>query len=329
MFIVWPVCRPLTTLGVPRLALSKCFSTSLPRSSHSIDHLTVVGAGLMGSGIAQVAAHAGLHVTLADTSQGAIDNGLKLITNSLTRVARKAHPDSESAQRQLVEETRSRISTVTEPERGASESELVVEAIVEKVKPKQELFKRLDSIAPPSCIFASNTSSLKISDIASATSVERQRKFAGLHYFNPVPQMKLVEIIRTNETDESTLESLTALCKRTGKVPVLCADTPGFIVNRLLVPYLLEAMRMLERGEATIEDIDTAMKLGAGYPMGPLELSDYVGLDTMKHISDGWRQSRVETGEIGSALVEPVTKLDELVAAGKLGRKSGQGFKKY
>jgi len=283
----------------------------------------------MGAGIAQVAAQNGVKVVMTDTSEAAIANGRKIIEKSLSRVARKAFPESESEQRALIDSTFASLSSTTDPAEAVDGTQLVIEAIVENMAVKQQLFKKLDAIASPQTIFATNTSSLSISEIASATSDARQKNFAGLHYFNPVPQMKLVEVIRTQHTDDKVFTQLVELSKRMKKSPVSCLDKPGFIVNRLLVPYMLDALRLVERGEATPEDVDTAMKLGAGMPMGPFELSDYVGLDTLKHIADGWRASRVPTGEIQDYVVAPVSILEEKVAAGKLGCKSGEGFFSY
>jgi len=210
--------------------------------------------------------------------------------------------------------------------KAVEETDLVVEAIVENLGIKQGLFKSLDQVAPSSAIFASNTSSLQIGKIASSTSAERQAQFAGLHFFNPVPQMKLVEIIKTNQTKPGVFAALEGFVKKVGKTSVSCKDTPGFIVNRLLVPYMMEAIRMVERGDATKEDVDTAMKLGAGYPMGPFELADYVGLDTTKFITDGWYQDSELKGE---KLIGPSEMLNGLVEKGMLGRKNGGGFYDY
>ncbi|KAM0789893.1 hypothetical protein ACM66B_006735 [Microbotryomycetes sp. NB124-2] len=294
-----------------------------------INTVTVFGAGLMGAGIVQVAAHNGIKVVMTDVSDAALDNGRSIITKSLTRVARKLHPDNESEQKKLIDATFSNITTTTSAAEAVKDTDLVIEAIVENLGTKQELFRRLDELAPKHTIFASNTSSLSISKIAETCSEERQTKFGGFHAFNPVPQMKLVEIVRTDKTDEETREALLDVCKRMKKTPVNCKDTPGFIVNRLLVPYMLEAIRMVERGDASAEDVDTAMKLGAGLPMGPIELSDFVGLDTLSFIAEGWRNDRVKTGEIDEKQVETVNILDKLVKEGKKGRKSGEGFFKY
>lgn len=201
-------------------------------------------------------------------------------------------------------------------------SDLVLEAIVENLKIKQDLFGRLDKLAPAHTIFASNTSSLPISDIASSTN--RLDRFGGLHFFNPVPVMKLVEVIGTSATSQETFDSLLNFSKVLGKTPVSCKDTPGFIVNRLLVPYMLEAIRLHERGHGSKEDIDIAMKLGAGYPMGPFELADYVGLDTTKFIIDGWSAMDPD-----NPLFAQSESLNKLVAEGKYGKKTGEGFYKY
>merc|ERR1712058_19686 len=184
---------------------------------------------------------------------------------------------------------------------------------------KQKLFKEYDSKAPEKTILASNTSSLPISEIASAT--KRLDRFGGLHFFNPVPVMKLLEVVRIPQTSDETFDAMVAWGKAMKKQTVDCKDTPGFIVNRLLVPYLMEAIRLVERGHATKEDVDTAMRLGAGYPMGPFALADYVGLDTNKFILDGWHSAYPE-----EPLFTPVKSLEELVAQNKLGRKTGEGF---
>ncbi|KAJ3317673.1 hypothetical protein HDU76_001092 [Blyttiomyces sp. JEL0837] len=289
-----------------------------------ITKIAVIGSGLMGAGIVQVASQAKLNVTMVDLSEDALNKGKQIISTSLKRVAKKKFEGDEAAQKAFVDDVFSRISTSTNASAVASAGlDLIVEAIVENLKTKQALFSQLDSVAPKHTIFASNTSSLPIGDIASVT--QRKDRFAGLHYFNPVPQMKLVEIIRTPETSDEVFNSLFAMSKAMGKVPVACKDTPGFIVNRLLVPYMMEALRLVERGDATKEDVDTAMKLGAGYPMGPFELMDYVGLDTTKFICDGWYESG--KGLKGDKLVAPSDTLNKLVGEKNLGRKSGKVLK--
>jgi len=217
-----------------------------------------------------------------------------------------------------VKDVLSRIKTTKSVEEGASSADLVVEAIIEDINKKKELFSRVDQVAPKHAIFASNTSSLPVKDMAVAT--KRADRFGGLHFFNPVPVMKLVEVVKTAETSQDTLQALLNFSTKVGKKPVTCSDTPGFIVNRLLVPYMAEAIRLHERGVATKEDIDTAMKLGAGYPMGPFELLDYVGLDTTKFILEGWSKTSQDP------LFKPPEILTKLVKEGKLGAKSGEGF---
>ncbi|KAJ3191238.1 hypothetical protein HK101_007949 [Irineochytrium annulatum] len=305
--------------------LTRSFSSSA--AAHQVQRLTVIGSGLMGAGIVQVAAQSKLPVTMVDLNDEALQKGKAIISSSLKRVAKKKHEGDDAAQKSFVDDVLKRVTLTTDVEAAVKDTDLVVEAIVENLGTKQKLFKQLDGIAKPSTIFASNTSSLPISDIASVTSAARQSRFAGLHYFNPVPQMKLVEIVRTDKTEESVYQDLVALSKAMGKVSVCCKDTPGFIVNRLLVPYMMESLRLVERGVATKEDVDIAMKLGAGYPMGPFELMDYVGLDTIKFITDGWYKSG--EGLKGDKLVEPSPLLEGVVGKKDFGRKSGKGFYDY
>ncbi|XP_075785821.1 hydroxyacyl-coenzyme A dehydrogenase, mitochondrial isoform X2 [Pelodiscus sinensis] len=249
-----------------------------------VKHVTVIGGGLMGSGIAQVAAATGHTVVLVDQTDEILKTSRKGIEDSLKRMSKKMFTDKPEAAAQFIEKTLSNLTVSTDPVSVVHSTDLVVEAIVENLQVKNDLFKRLDKFAPEHTIFASNTSSLQITDIANSTT--RQDRFGGLHFFNPVPVMKLVEVIKTPMTSQKTFESLVEFTKALGKNPVSCKDTPGFVVNRLLVPYLIEAVRLYERGDASKEDIDVAMKLGAGYPMGPFELLDYVGLDTSKYIID-------------------------------------------
>lgn len=276
----------------------------------------------MGSGIAQVSAQAGYNVTLVDQNQKILDKSKASIQKSLKRVTKKKFAENPTDQDKFIDDVMSRITTSDAVDKGAEKAELIIEAIIENLKIKHTLFKHLDEISPPETLFTSNTSSLQIADIAEP--VSRKDKFGGLHFFNPVPMMKLLEVIKTGDTSDQTYQTLLAFGKSIGKVTVECKDTPGFIVNRLLVPQLGGAIDMYERGDASIKDIDTAMKLGAGYPMGPFELTDYVGLDTTKFILDGWVEKFPN---------EPAFKisktLNKMVAEGKLGRKSGEGFYKY
>nr|XP_020447343.1 hydroxyacyl-coenzyme A dehydrogenase, mitochondrial [Monopterus albus] len=286
-----------------------------------IKQLTIIGGGLMGAGIAQVAASTGHSVKLVDTSDDILKKSVKGIEGSLKRVVKKKFADKPEAGEEFIQKVLQNVSTSTDAGSAVQDSDLVLEAIVENLKIKQDLFGRLDKLAPAHTIFASNTSSLPISDIASSTS--RLDRFGGLHFFNPVPMMKLVEVIATSATSQETFDSLLNFSKAMGKVPVSCKDTPGFLVNRLLVPYMMEAIRLHERGHGSKEDIDIAMKLGAGYPMGPFELADYVGLDTIKFIVDGWNAK-----DPGNPLFAQSELLNKLVAEGKCGKKTGEGFYK-
>ncbi|KAG9100733.1 hypothetical protein FS749_013230 [Ceratobasidium sp. UAMH 11750] len=356
-----------STGGTTRFASTTAESSSSAASGSNVEfkevkNVTCFGAGLMGAGIAQVAAQNGFKVTLCDVTPQALENGLNIIKTSLSRIAKKAHPESPEQQKSLAEGVMSTITTTTDAEAAVKNADLVVEAIVENLEVKRKLFASLDEYAPKHCIFATNTSSLSVSEIAESTGSARQAAFGGLHFFNrkllfeiypnqtycgphcscvstdlgsnwlprnllchSSPQMKLVEVVRTSNTSDTTNAALLDVCKRMKKTSVSCKDTPGFIVNRLLVPYMLEAVRMLERGDATAEDIDTAMKLGAGYPMGPIQLTDFVGLDTCQNIMTGWR----EKGALSPELVKPIKILEDKVKEGKLGRKNGEGFFKY
>lgn len=283
-----------------------------------VGKLTVIGGGLMGSGIAQVAAQAGVDVKLVDLSQSVLTASEERIGASIARVAKKQQPDAAAAAA-FSEQVMSRITTSTSVEEGVADADLVIEAIVENLQAKWQLFSTIEKMAPAHAHFASNTSSLRIGDIASA--LGDPSRLGGLHFFNPVPVMKLVEVISGERTGDKTTRTLTGFGEKIGKKVVQCRDTPGFIVNRLLVPFMAEAMRLLERGDASLQDIDTGMKLGAAHPLGPLMLADYVGLDTCKFIMDGWSttypdQPLFNTPEILTALVD----------AGYTGDKGKGGF---
>ncbi|XP_032782883.2 hydroxyacyl-coenzyme A dehydrogenase, mitochondrial [Daphnia magna] len=288
----------------------------------AIKNVVVIGGGLMGSGIAQVAAQNGQNVTIVDLDQKVLDKAKNSINISLQRIAKKLFKDDSVKAEKFLSDSMAHVTLSTNPEQAVNQSDLVVEAIVEKLNIKQKLFQTLDAVAPTHTVFASNTSSLPIGEIAQSTN--RKDRFVGLHFFNPVPVMKLLEVIRIPETSDDTYNLVMEWGKSIGKQTVTCKDTPGFIVNRLLVPYMMEAVRLLERGDATARDIDTAMKLGAGYPMGPFELLDYVGLDTSKFIIEGWAEKFPE-----NPLFKPVPTLNQLVEEGKLGMKTGEGFYKY
>lgn len=300
--------------------LARSFSSSATRHA-AIKNVTIIGGGLMGAGIAQVAASTGHNVTMVDMSEDILKKSRANIEKSLQRVAKKKFAENPKDGEAFVADVFSRLSIQTDSAEAVKNADLVTEAIVENLDIKKKLFASLDKAAPQHTIFTSNTSSIPIKEIAVSTS--RLDRFGGLHYFNPVPMMKLLEVIRIPETSDETFNALLAFGKAMGKVTVNCKDTPGFIVNRLLVPYMMEAVRMVERGDATPQDVDTAMKLGAGYPMGPFELTDYVGLDTCKFILDGWHAKFPD-----NPLFEPCPLLDKYVAEGKLGNKVGEGFYK-
>jgi len=288
----------------------------------SIQDIVIIGGGQMGAGIAQVAAQTGHKVTVVDLNQEMLDRSKTRISDSIKRVAKKKFKDDEAGANSFVESALANVSCVTQANEALASADLLVEAVVENMELKQKLFSEWDKIAPAKTIFASNTSSLPISEIAAKTS--RADRFGGLHFFNPVPVMKLLEVVRIPETSDATYNAMVDWGQALGKATVECKDTPGFIVNRLLVPYLMEAIRMVERGDASAKDVDTAMKLGAGYPMGPFELADYIGLDTNKFIMDGWSSRFPE-----ETLFKESPMLNDLVKEGKLGRKNGEGFYKY
>ncbi len=283
-----------------------------------IKKVGVIGAGLMGHGIAQVAAQGGCDVVVVETDQKALDTGLGRIDKSLAKLAEKAKEKGGSFDPAPV---RARIKGTLDKQ-ALKDCDLVVEAIVENLDVKNKLFAELGGICKPDAIFASNTSSFPIAAMAKASG--RPKQVVGLHFFNPVQLMKLVEVVRTNETSDEVFAAARAFGETCGKTPVACKDTPGFVVNRLLVPYMAEAMKMLERGDASAQDIDNAMKLGCGYPMGPFELTDYVGLDTTLSILQGWTKAYPNEAAFKIPGV-----LEKKVAEKKLGRKSGEGFYKW
>ena len=269
----------------------------------------------MGSGIAQVSAAAGFETVVREVNTELVDKGLKGIEKNLNRLAEKG-----KIAEAVKSEIRGRLKGTTSIE-DLKGCDVIVEAIIEQLAAKRELFAALDTICPPSTIFASNTSSLMITEIATAT--KRPQRFVGLHFFNPVPVMNLVEVVRTIATDDAVYEEMVAFGARLGKTPVRAKDSNGFIVNRLLVPYLLDAIRALEEGVGSIEDIDNSMKLGCGHPMGPLTLLDFVGLDTTYYIS----QIMFEEFKEKRFAAPPLLK--RMVLAGWNGRKSGRGFYDY
>jgi 3-hydroxybutyryl-CoA dehydrogenase len=281
----------------------------------AIEKVGVVGCGLMGSGIAQVAAQAGCQVTVREVSQQLLDEGLQGIDKNLARLVEKG--TLSAADRDQV---RGRLRGTTNLE-DLKDSDVIIEAIIEQLPAKRELWGALDKICSKPTIFASDTSSLSITEMATFT--QRPDRFVGMHFFNPVPVMKLVEVIRTIATDPKVFDEMVAFGQRLGKTVVRTSDRTGFIVNRLLVPYLLDAVRALEEGVGSVEDIDNSMKIGCGYPMGPFTLLDFVGLDTTYYISiimfDEFKERRFASPPL----------LKRMVLAGWNGRKAGRGFYDY
>jgi 3-hydroxybutyryl-CoA dehydrogenase len=280
-----------------------------------IKKVGVLGCGLMGSGIAQVSATAGFDVTVLEAEQRFLDKGFAGIEKSLAKFAEKG---TISAQQK--DEIRGRLKGTLKLQDLAG-CDLVIEAIIENVEEKKKTFAALDGVAKKEAIFASNTSSISITELMSAT--KRPERFIGLHFFNPVPLMKLVEVVRTIATSDDVFETGFEFAKKLGKVPVRTTDKTGFIVNRLLVPYMLDAIRAYEEGVGSIPDIDNAMKLGCGYPMGPFTLLDFVGLDTTYYITQVMHEEFKEKRFASPPL------LRRLVMAGWYGRKTGKGFYDY
>jgi 3-hydroxybutyryl-CoA dehydrogenase len=272
-------------------------------------HVLVVGAGQMGGGIAQVMAASGRRVSLYDTAAGAVERGLETMAKSLGKLAEKGGPEP------------AEVLARVEPAGELVPADLMVEAVVEDAAVKEEVFRRADATLAPEAILASNTSSIPISSLAAATG--RPDRVIGMHFFNPVPVLRLVEIVRGRETSDETAAAVTALAEELGKTPAVANDFPGFVSNRILMPYINEAVWALHDGVAEPEAIDTIAKLGFNHPMGPLALADLIGLDTCVAIMEVLRDG------LGDERFEPCPLLRELVAAGKAGRKSRVGFYIY
>ena len=277
-----------------------------------ISKVGVIGCGLMGGGIAEIAAKSGFEVVVREVTDELLEKGEARIRKSMERAVQKEKLTAEDRDAALA-----RLSFTTKVP-DLQDCDIVLEAIVEDLEAKNALFGELDELCGEGTIFASNTSSLTITDMAAATS--RADRFVGLHFFNPVPVMKLVEVVRTIATSDETFERASAFSKALGKTPVAAKDNSGFIVNLLLVPYMLDAIRQLERGVASVEDIDTAMALGCGYPMGPFILCDFVGLDTLNMIAE------IMFEEYREARYAAPPLLKRIVSMGRFGRKTGMGF---
>ena len=279
-----------------------------------IKKVGVLGCGLMGAGIAQVSATAGLPTVVLEQEQRFLDKGFAGIEKSLAKFAEKG------TLKEPVEAIRGRLKGTLKKE-DLADCDIVIEAIIENLDHKKKMYAELDAVVKKDAIFASNTSSISITELMTAT--KRPERFIGLHFFNPVPLMKLVEVVRTIATRDDVFNTVVEFAKKLGKVPVRTSDKTGFIVNRLLVPYLLDAIRAYEEGVGSIPDIDNAMKLGCGYPMGPFTLLDFVGLDTTYYITQVMFEEFKERRFASPPL------LKRLVLAGWYGRKSGKGFYDY
>lgn len=280
-----------------------------------IQKVGVVGCGLMGNGITQVCAQAGYPTVVREVDQGLLDRGLETIRGNLDRQVKKERI-SEADRDEILERISGTVSL--EP---LAECDLIVEAIVEDLEAKTELFEELSDLCKVAAIFASNTSSLSITELAATTN--RPSRFVGLHFFNPVPVMPLVEVVRCGDTSDQAFDQAFSFAESLGKTPIACRDNTGFIVNRLLVPYMLDAIRAFEQGVGSIPDIDTGMRLGCGYPMGPFTLCDFVGLDTLYRIAE------IMYDEYRDARFAPPSLLRRMYIAGYHGRKTGEGFYDY
>jgi len=279
-------------------------------------NITVIGSGTMGNGIAHVFAQTGFQVSLVDISQSALDKAIATITKNLDRIVAKAALTEEGKQKTL-----GNIKTFTSIAEGAKNADLVVEAATENIELKLNIFRELDKVCKPETILASNTSSISITKIASVT--KRPGKVIGMHFMNPVPVMKLIEIIRGYSTTDDVTKTIVDLSKQLGKVPVEVNDYPGFVANRILMPMINEAIITLYEGVAGVAEIDTVMKLGMAHPMGPLQLADFIGLDVCLSIM------RVLYDGLGNPKYAPCPLLVNMVVSGNLGVKSGSGFYKY
>lgn len=282
----------------------------------NIEKVVVIGAGQMGAGIAQVCAQSGFTVTLHDMNEAALEKGIAGIERLLSRSVEKERMTEEEKSATI-----ERLSTATELQTAAKDADLVIEAVIENMDIKKDIFKQLDEITPAGAILASNTSSLSITEIASVTN--RPEKVIGMHFMNPVPVMKLVEVIRAIQTADETYETIAEMTKQLYKTSVEVNDYPGFVANRILLPMINEAIYTVYEGVASVEDVDTVMKLGMNHPMGPLQLADFIGLDTCLYIMEVLHEG------FGDSKYRPCPLLRQYVQAGWYGKKTGRGFYTY
>ncbi|XP_014254240.1 hydroxyacyl-coenzyme A dehydrogenase, mitochondrial-like isoform X1 [Cimex lectularius] len=290
-------------------------------TANTFKQVSIIGGGLMGSGIAQVVAQKGQMVNLVEVNDSILKISRAKIEQDIEKLSKKLYKDSKESS-SYFDQVLGRINYFADIPKAVESSNIVVEAVVENFDIKKNIFLSVEEAAPEEAILCTNTSSLSISRIGSV--LKKQDRFGGVHFFNPVPLMNLVEVIRSDKTSDKTYEMLFAWTKSIGRVPVACKDVPGFIVNKLLAVFIAEAIKMYEKGDASKEAIDTAIKLGANHPMGPIELSDLIGHDTVAMIFKNLRE-----GEPENKMFEPLKSQIRLLEEGKLGVKSGEGYYKY
>ncbi|XP_047129056.1 hydroxyacyl-coenzyme A dehydrogenase, mitochondrial [Hydra vulgaris] len=314
--------KKLLSATSTRIKVFSCYLSSVePVFEKEIDKVTIVGGGTMGAGIADIAAQSGFKVTIVDSDEST-QKCMVQIVKTLSLSTQKRFPNEPKGAKKYIDNVLKNIQTNSHIENGCSDADLVIESIIENLNIKKDIIQKIETVLPKNSIIASNTSSLTLSELSDH--LNYPENFGGLHFFNPVWKMKLVEVGRSSKTSEQTIKRLTNFAEDLGKKVVTCNDISGFIVNRLLFPYLLEALRLYDRGHASVVDIDTAMKLGAGFPLGPFEVIDRIGLDNVKMIIDGWHFK-----EPNNPIFFPSLTLNKLVEEKKLGKKTLHGFYEY